>query len=70
MVTLNLSFLKKACAVLMVPVAISASPMISVDSADYNFGTVIEGQMSSLKHVFKVKNTGDSVLVIQTVKPG
>ena len=55
---------------MLVPAAISAGPKISVDSADFDIGTIHEGQFKSIKHTFKVKNTGDSVLVIQSVKPG
>jgi hypothetical protein len=54
------------------PVSILAAPSakITVDTADYNAGTVIEGQMSSVKHTFVIKNTGDSVLKILNVRPG
>jgi hypothetical protein len=54
------------------PVSIMAAPAakITVDTADYNAGTIIEGQMTVLKHTFVIKNTGDSVLKIQNVKPG
>jgi hypothetical protein len=51
-------------------VSLLAGPMISVDSADFDAGVIREGQAKSLKHVFKIKNTGDSVLLIQQVKPG
>ena len=47
-----------------------ASPMISVDNADVNIGTIIEGKQKMVEHVFKIKNTGDSVLVIKQVRPG
>ena len=56
----------------LLPASIPAAPAakITVDSVDYNAGTIMEGQMPSLKHTFVVKNTGDSVLKIQTVRPG
>ena len=52
------------------PAAILAAPMISVDSVNFDIGTIREGEMKVVKHTFKVKNTGDSALVIQQVKPG
>lgn len=55
---------------MLVPAAISAGPKISIDSIDFDVGSLHEGQFKSVKHSFKVKNTGDSVLVIQSVKPG
>jgi hypothetical protein len=47
-----------------------ASPMIEVDSADFNMGVIHEGKATSVKHVFNVRNSGDSVLVIKQVHPG
>jgi hypothetical protein len=47
-----------------------ASPMITADTADWTKGMIREGELKVLKHTFKIKNTGDSVLVIQSVKPG
>jgi archaellum component FlaG (FlaF/FlaG flagellin family) len=44
--------------------------MISVDSEEVNLGTIKQGTKASAKYVFKVKNTGDSVLVIRDVRPG
>ena len=43
---------------------------ITVDSASFDAGVIYDGKMSSIAHAFKVKNTGDSVLRIQQVKPG
>jgi hypothetical protein len=45
-------------------------PMISVDTEEYDAGTLKASTTGSVKHVFKVKNTGDSVLVIRSVRPG
>jgi hypothetical protein len=45
-------------------------PMISVDTEEFDAGTLKASTTGSVKHVFKVKNTGDSVLVIRDVKPG
>jgi hypothetical protein len=48
----------------------SSAPEISVDTASYDLGVIYEGKRDSAMHTFKVKNTGDSVLVIKSVKPG
>lgn len=56
---------------LLMPAALFAKgAMISVDSADFSIGTVHEGNVGFVKHTFKIKNTGDSALVIKQVKPG
>jgi hypothetical protein len=47
-----------------------SSPEISVDSANFDLGIIHSGKITSAKHAFKIKNTGDSVLVIKQVKPG
>jgi hypothetical protein len=47
-----------------------SSPAISVDSANFDLGMIHSGKVQSVKHAFKIKNTGDSVLVIKQVKPG
>ncbi len=51
-------------------VSLKAAPMIKVDSADFDMGTIKEGEHKSIKHTFIIKNTGDSVLKIEKVKPG
>jgi hypothetical protein len=48
----------------------SGSPEISIDTATYDLGVIYEGKRDSAMHTFKVKNTGDSVLLIKSVKPG
>jgi hypothetical protein len=60
----------RTIAAFLAPTALLASPMLTIDTVDANIGMFTEGQASSVKHVFKVKNTGDSVLKIQSVKPG
>jgi hypothetical protein len=57
-------------ALLVVPAACKTGPMISVDSEEIDLGVIKQGSRSSAKYVFKVKNTGDSVLVIRDVRPG
>jgi hypothetical protein len=54
----------------VIPAACKTGPMISVDSEEVNLGAVKQGSKAAAKYVFKVKNTGDSVLVIRDVKPG
>lgn len=56
--------------VMTIPAVLFASPNISVDSADFDLGTLLQGEVQTAKHTFKFKNTGDSVLVIKQVKPG
>ncbi len=55
---------------LVVPAACKTGPLISVDSEEVNLGTIKQGTKAAAKYVFKVKNTGDSVLVIRDVRPG
>ncbi|MBD3346550.1 MAG: DUF1573 domain-containing protein [Chitinivibrionales bacterium] len=50
--------------------AATATPMISVDSADFDVGEIREGSVDKIKHEFTIKNTGDEVLKIEKVKPG
>jgi hypothetical protein len=45
-------------------------PMISVDTEEFDAGTLKASTTGSVKHAFKIKNTGDSVLVIRDVRPG
>jgi hypothetical protein len=55
---------------LVVPAACKTGPQISADVEEFDAGTVKAGAVSSVKHVFKIKNTGDSVLVIRDARPG
>ncbi len=57
-------------ALLVFPAACKTGPLISVDSEKVNLGIIKPGSKTSVKYVFKVKNTGDSVLVIRDVRPG
>jgi hypothetical protein len=57
-------------AILAVPAACKTGPMISVDSEQVDLGIIKQGSRPSAKYSFKVKNTGDSVLVIRDVRPG
>jgi len=60
----------KMIAVIAVPAALMASPMVEIDTVDAKLGDVIEGKVTSVKHAFKLRNTGDSALLILNVKPG
>jgi hypothetical protein len=44
-----------------------AGPEIQVDSAFVNVGIVNEGKTPTISHVYKITNTGDSLLVINSV---
>lgn len=56
---------------LAVPAPAKTGPQITViDTPDFDAGSIRENSVPSVKHVFKVKNTGDSVLVIKEIKPG
>jgi len=54
--------------ILSMQLAVTAAPMISVDSADVDAGTVYEGAGKKIKHTFILKNTGDEPLIIQKVR--
>ena len=68
------SIAKKVLAVgygtLLVAFSLPAAPKISVDSANFDFGTILEGEQKSVKHTFIIKNNGDDTLRIEKVKPG
>ncbi len=55
-------------AAIILPSAIFAGPVIEVDTADFNMGTIIEGTATTLKHVFKIRNSGDSALKITFIR--
>ena len=40
---------------LVLPAALSAAPMISIDSADYDIGEIFERSTSVARHTFVVK---------------
>jgi hypothetical protein len=51
---------------LLIPVI--SAPMISVDSLDFDAGSMYQGDVKKLEHTFIIKNTGDSTLTISKVK--
>ncbi len=54
--------------ILSMQLAVTAAPMISVDSTDVDAGTVYEGAGKSVRHTFTIKNTGDEPLIIQKIR--
>lgn len=63
-------FLSLLLGLILLPVSAFAGPEITVDNKDHDFGTVREGEVKEFKHIFKIKNTGDSVLEITKIRPG
>ena len=55
-----------ALACCMLAVSCLGNPFLSVSADSYNFGTV--EQMTRVKHVFVLKNTGRATLVIHDLK--
>jgi hypothetical protein len=47
----------------------SAAPSIQFDTKTFQCGTIVEGKVGVINAVFNVKNTGDSVLKLQSVRP-
>lgn len=50
--------------------SVFAGAVISVDQAEYDIGTILEGSTAEVTHEFKIRNTGDEKLVIEKVRPG
>lgn len=51
------------------PVALPASPVVQVDTAEFDAGILQEATTTIIKHTFLIKNPGDSLLVISEVRP-
>src|SRR5512133_1389590 len=49
-------------------ISVIGAPMISVDSSDFDAGSMFQGDVKKVEHTFIVKNTGDSTLTINRVK--
>jgi len=47
-----------------------AAPIIEIDSPSIDVGTIREGGISKIRHVFIIKNRGDENLIINKVKAG
>jgi hypothetical protein len=61
---------KFICFLLICAYYVFSGPKIEFDSKTYDCGTIIEGKTEKLIAVFNFKNTGDSVLKIENVRPG
>lgn len=55
-----------ACCLFSSTIALAA-PQLAVEQPQYNFGTIVQG--TRVDHVFTLKNTGDTPLLIKQVKP-
>ena len=47
-----------------------AAPIIEVDTQHVNIGSIREGEVKRVRHVFKIFNKGDEPLIISKVKAG
>jgi hypothetical protein len=52
------------------PISIYAGAIIEVDNPHIDIGSVRKGKREIIRHLFKVKNSGDDTLKINRVKPG
>jgi len=46
-----------------------AGPVINVDTAEVDAGIIQREENNEIKHIFKIKNSGDEILKISQVKP-
>jgi hypothetical protein len=65
-ITLHSSFLVAA----FLASQILASSKIEFDTKTFDCGIVLEGKTDAIKAVYNIKNTGDSVLKFESVRPG
>jgi hypothetical protein len=65
-ITLHSSFLVAA----FLASQILASPKIEFDTKTFDCGIALEGKTDALKAIYNIKNTGDSVLKFESVRPG
>jgi hypothetical protein len=49
---------------------VHAGPTISAVEGTWDAGVITEGAQEFLRHSFVVKNTGDAILRIKSVRPG
>lgn len=47
-----------------------ATAYIEIDSAIYNAGSIREDKVKKIEHSFRIRNIGNSDLIIEKVKPG
>lgn len=53
----------------MLPSFAIAWPRLIVDNAEFNAGVINEGDATFIRHVFELKNVGDSSLVLSKIRP-
>jgi hypothetical protein len=56
-------------AALLASASLFAAPMIQFEAKTYDCGTIAEGQAEIVTSVFNVKNIGDAVLKLESVRP-
>jgi hypothetical protein len=49
---------------------IYGGPVIEVDKPDFDAGSIRREERQIIRHLFKIKNSGDDTLKISRVKPG
>jgi hypothetical protein len=49
---------------------VQAGPTISAVEGTWDAGVITEGAQEFLRHSFVIKNTGDAILRIKSVRPG
>jgi hypothetical protein len=54
----------------VIAAALLAGPKIEFDTKSFDCGTAIEGKTDKINATFAVKNTGDSELKLESVRPG
>ena len=59
-----------ASTLLLFVAAAYCGPKVTVGNAEYDAGTVVEGERRYVQHVFELKNTGDADLTITDVRAG
>ena len=55
---------------MILPSLVFAAPIIQCDTPNVNIGSIREGEIKQIRHIFRIKNTGDEPLIINRVKPG
>jgi hypothetical protein len=65
----NRVFLTLSC-FLIFALSIHAAPIIAVDTQHVDLGSIREGTVKRVRHVFKIMNKGDEPLIISKVKAG
>lgn len=56
--------------IILLPYSVYAGPVIKVDTPNVNIGSIREGEVKRIRHVFTIRNTGNMPLIINRVKAG